>query len=83
MKANITGTSAVAAFVFIGPLRGYSFDFGDTMFVALLGTMFGIVAGAVAGASETGEHEEYAKAPVQKVAKTKPSASMHPAHPGV
>lgn len=69
-------TTAVIAFAFIGPFRGYGFDFVDTMFIALMGGIFGIVAGAVAGASETGEPE-----PSHKVLKAKPAKpSTTPVH---
>lgn len=73
-------TTAVIAFAFIGPLRDYGFDFVDTLFVALIGGMFGVVAGAVAGSSDTGEAEPEA-APVIKAMRT-PSTkpSMTPAH---
>lgn len=68
-------TTAVIAFAFIGPLREYGFDFVDTLFVALIGGVFGVVAGAVAGA-DTDEHEP--AAPASKVRPAKPS--MTPAH---
>jgi predicted lipid-binding transport protein (Tim44 family) len=72
-------TTAVIAFAFIGPLRGYGFDFVDTLFVALIGGVFGVVAGAVAGASESGEAEP--AAPAVKAVKAQPTKpSMTPAH---
>jgi hypothetical protein len=73
-------TTAVIAFTFIGPLREYGFDFVDCLFVALIGGVFGVVAGAVAGASETGEHEP---APAARAMRAKPGqTSMTPAHRG-
>lgn len=75
-------STAVIAFAFIGPLREYGFDFVDTLFVALIGGVFGVVAGAVAGASETGEQEQ-APAPAAKAVRAKPAKpAMTPAHRG-
>jgi hypothetical protein len=75
-------STAVIAFAFIGPLRDYGFDFVDTLLVALIGGMFGVVAGAVAGASETGEAEP--AAPAIKAVKARPTKpAMTPAHRGV
>lgn len=72
-------STAVIAFAFIGPLRDYGFDFVDTLFVALIGGVFGVVAGAVAGASDTGEAEP--AAPTIKAVKTQSAKpSMTPAH---
>jgi hypothetical protein len=73
-------STAVIAFAFIGPLRQYGFDFVDTLFVALLGGVFGVVAGAVAGASETGEPEP---TPAPKAVRAKPAMPvMTAAHRG-
>lgn len=72
-------TTAIISFAFIGPLRQYGFDFGDTMFVGLLGAMFGVVAGAVAGASEGDEHPA-SPTPSQVIKTTPAKASMSPAH---
>jgi len=74
-------TTAVIAFAFIGPLRDYGFDFVDTLFVALIGGVFGVIAGAVAGSGETGEH---APAPAIKALKADRSGqpSMTPVHRG-
>ena len=63
-------TTAIIAFAFIGPLRHYGFDFVDTLFVALIGAMFGVIAGAVAGAGEADEHPAV---PTSKVLKAKPA----------
>ena len=75
-------TTAVFAFAFIGPLRDYGFDFVDTLFVALIGGVFGVIAGAVAGSGEADEHAP--AAPVVKAVNAgrtgKPS--MTPAHRG-
>lgn len=74
-------TTAVIAFAFIGPLRNYGFDFVDTLFVALIGSVFGVIAGAVAGSGET---ELEPAAPAVKAVKAPPvKASMTPAHRGV
>lgn len=71
-------TTAVIAFAFIGPLREYGFDFVDTLFVALIGGVFGVVAGAVAGA-DTDEHQP--AAPAIKAVHAQPAKpSMTPAH---
>lgn len=76
-------TTAVIAFAFIGPLRNYGFDFVDTLFVALIGGVFGVIAGAVAGSGETGEHEPAAPAIKTVKAGRTGKPSMTPAHRGV
>ena len=74
-------TTAVIAFAFIGPLRDYGFDFVDSLFVALIGGVFGVIAGAVAGSGETGEAEP--TAPAVKSIKPQPAKpAMTPAHRG-
>ena len=75
-------TAAVIAFVFIGPLRQYGFDLGDTLLVALLGSMFGVVAGAVAGSSDTDELEAPARTTATVVKPRPAEPAMRPAHPG-
>ena len=72
-------TTAVIAFAFIGPVREYGFDFVDTLFVALIGGVFGVIAGAVAGASDNEEHEAAPRVETLKAGRVaKPS--MTPAH---
>ncbi len=56
-------SAATAALAFIGPQSSYVFGWLELMLVGFLGSVFGVVAGAVAGASETGEGEPRA-APV-------------------
>ncbi len=51
-------TAAVIAFVFVGPLRQYAFSLTEILIITLLGSLFGVVAGGVAGASETGSPEQ-------------------------
>jgi hypothetical protein len=73
-------SSAVIAFVFIGPLRDYGFDLGDTMLVGLIASVFGVIAGAVAG---SGEEELEPVRPAVQARGTQPSRpAMTPAHRG-
>jgi len=74
-------TSAVIAFAFIGPLRGYGFDFVDTLFVALIGGVFGVIAGAVAG---SGDDEHAPAVPTIKAVRVDRAAkpSITPMHRG-
>jgi hypothetical protein len=73
-------SAAVIAFVFIGPLRDYGFDLGDTMLVALIGSVFGVIAGAVAG---SGEDELEPVRPAVEVRRAQPARpTMTPAHRG-
>ncbi len=74
-------TTAVIAFAFIGPLRGYGFDFVDTLLVALIGSVFGVIAGAVAG---SGDDEHATATPTIKAVRADRAAkpSMTPVHRG-
>lgn len=73
-------SAAVIAFVFIGPLRDYGFDLVDTMLVGLIGSVFGVIAGAVAGAGET-DLEPVAQLD-REVPRAQPRPSMTPVHRG-
>jgi hypothetical protein len=77
----VGSATAVIAFFFIGPLLHFHFDLAETLLVSLVGGMFGVVAGAVAGASEV---DQVASTPTIQTITTKPARpSMTPAHRGV
>jgi hypothetical protein len=75
-------TAAVIAFVFIGPQSDYGFDFVDTLFIALIGGVFGVIAGAVAGSSDD-DHEPAVPAIKSVKMDRAREPSMTPAHRGV
>lgn len=70
-------TTAVIGSLFIWPSLGVGFGFGGTMLLFVIGSIFGVVAGAVAGA-DGDDHEEEVPAST-RVVSTKPSATTKPA----
>ncbi|MCH9681953.1 MAG: hypothetical protein K0V04_11005 [Deltaproteobacteria bacterium] len=75
-------TSPTAAFAFIGPMVGYQFGSIELLILGLLGAVFGIIAGAVAGASDTGRPaEENAAATTVHTTHVRPHSAEAPAHP--
>jgi hypothetical protein len=75
-------SAAVIAFVFIGPLRDYGFDLGDTMLVGLIASVFGVIAGAVAGSGEDDLEPEPVR-PAVEIRRAQPTRpAMTPAHRG-
>ncbi|MCX4246609.1 hypothetical protein [Paraliomyxa miuraensis] len=84
MGALLVGTAtALIAFSFIGPVSHYAFDLFDTLLVGVIGSVFGLIAGAVAGADE--EHQPPAPATATatlqllEVERAKPSMTPAPA----
>lgn len=73
--AALVGLSAVVLVgLVIGPLSGHAFSVGELVFVTVLGAMFGVVAGGVAGASESQPEERVAEPEVDAAVPLRQSA---------